>query len=275
MGSAISTHLPGDPALLLLPASSATPLSRHTNCPPLPSPPPSATVGVDVHPLSFHTNVGKVIFNCWDTAGQEKFGGLRDGYYVDGEAAIIMFDVTARVTYKRCGCELLCFVVELLCDRVGFVTVWAPLSWHRTVTGSHSPPSRFSYLSVTFCVSFLILLLFLFLFPSALSSILYILPSLILLHPPHCTPIPSLTPPSPSSQRPHVAQGPDARVREHTHRAGRQQGRPEGPQGERDNPSFFFSTPLFLFPFSFSFLPSPCVRVACVSLLQCMLRLHV
>ena len=32
--------------------------------------------------------------------GQEKFGGLRDGYYIGGQAAIIMFDVTARVTYK-------------------------------------------------------------------------------------------------------------------------------------------------------------------------------
>ena len=31
---------------------------------------------------------------------QEKFGGLRDGYYIGGQAAIIMFDVTARVTYK-------------------------------------------------------------------------------------------------------------------------------------------------------------------------------
>jgi len=59
-----------------------------------------ATVGVEVHPLSFHTNLGKVIFNCWDTAGQEKFGGLRDGYYIGGQAAIIMFDVTSRVTYK-------------------------------------------------------------------------------------------------------------------------------------------------------------------------------
>ena len=27
-------------------------------------------------------------------------GGLRDGYYIGGQAAIIMFDVTARVTYK-------------------------------------------------------------------------------------------------------------------------------------------------------------------------------
>ena len=54
----------------------------------------------------------------WDTAGQEKFGGLRDGYYIQvchllqfnilslysffqGQCAIIMFDVTSRVTYKN------------------------------------------------------------------------------------------------------------------------------------------------------------------------------
>ena len=26
-------------------------------------------------------------FNVWDTAGQEKFGGLRDGYYIQGQCA--------------------------------------------------------------------------------------------------------------------------------------------------------------------------------------------
>lgn len=40
----------------------------------------TATIGVEVHPLDFHTNCGKIRFYCWDTAGQEKFGGLRDGY---------------------------------------------------------------------------------------------------------------------------------------------------------------------------------------------------
>lgn len=39
-----------------------------------------ATLGVEVHPLDFHTNHGKIKFNVWDTAGQEKYGGLRDGY---------------------------------------------------------------------------------------------------------------------------------------------------------------------------------------------------
>ena len=34
-----------------------------------------ATLGVEVHPLGFHTNFGELKFDVWDTAGQEKFGG--------------------------------------------------------------------------------------------------------------------------------------------------------------------------------------------------------
>jgi GTP-binding nuclear protein Ran len=39
-----------------------------------------ATVGAEVHPMDFTTNRGKIVFNVWDTAGQEKYSGLRDGY---------------------------------------------------------------------------------------------------------------------------------------------------------------------------------------------------
>ncbi len=60
-----------------------------------------ATLGVEVHPLKFNTNRGMIQFNVWDTAGQEKFGGLRDGYYINAQCAIILFDVTSRVTYKN------------------------------------------------------------------------------------------------------------------------------------------------------------------------------
>merc|ERR1711988_1999315 len=59
------------------------------------------TLGVEVHPLKFTTNCGVICFNVWDTAGQEKMGGLRDGYYIQGECAIIIFDVTSRITYKN------------------------------------------------------------------------------------------------------------------------------------------------------------------------------
>ncbi|KAL8451345.1 hypothetical protein Emag_002780 [Eimeria magna] len=59
------------------------------------------TLGVEVRPLRFSTNFGPIVFNVWDTAGQEKFGGLRDGYYIKGQCAIMMFDVTSRITYRN------------------------------------------------------------------------------------------------------------------------------------------------------------------------------
>ena len=31
----------------------------------------------------------------------QKLGGLRDGYYIQGQCAIIMFDVSSRITYKN------------------------------------------------------------------------------------------------------------------------------------------------------------------------------
>ncbi|XP_039165296.1 GTP-binding nuclear protein Ran-3-like [Eucalyptus grandis] len=55
---------------------------------------------LEVHPLDFLTDRGRMRFYCWDTAGQEKLGGLREGYYIHGQCAVIMFDVTARSTYK-------------------------------------------------------------------------------------------------------------------------------------------------------------------------------
>jgi len=60
-----------------------------------------ATQGVEVHPMEFFTSKGKIKFNVWDTAGQEKLSGLRDGYYIDAHCAIIMFDVCSRITYKN------------------------------------------------------------------------------------------------------------------------------------------------------------------------------
>ena len=60
-----------------------------------------ATFGVEVHVLDFYTNYGVVRFNMWDTAGKEKFGGLREGYYILSDGAIVMFDVTNRQSYKN------------------------------------------------------------------------------------------------------------------------------------------------------------------------------
>ena len=60
-----------------------------------------ATLGVEVHPMPFTTSHGTIKFDVWDTAGQEKLGGLRDGYYIGGHCGIIMFDVCSRITYSN------------------------------------------------------------------------------------------------------------------------------------------------------------------------------
>ncbi|XP_017154533.1 GTP-binding nuclear protein Ran-like [Drosophila miranda] len=59
------------------------------------------TVGHDVHNLEFQTKRGPVCFSVWDTAGQNKYAGLRDIYYTGSHCAIIMFDVTSPSSYSR------------------------------------------------------------------------------------------------------------------------------------------------------------------------------
>lgn len=55
-----------------------------------------ATLGVEVSPL----HINGITFNVWDCAGQEKFGGLRDGYYVQADCAIVMFDWSSEISIK-------------------------------------------------------------------------------------------------------------------------------------------------------------------------------
>jgi GTP-binding nuclear protein Ran len=58
-----------------------------------------STIKVEVHLLNLYTNKGKVVLELWDTCGQEKYGGLRDGYYIGAHCAILMFDTTSKQTY--------------------------------------------------------------------------------------------------------------------------------------------------------------------------------
>jgi GTP-binding nuclear protein Ran len=58
------------------------------------------TVCVDIQSLNFNTSEGEIIFDVWDCAGQEKYGGLRDGYYIQADCAIIMFDLTSINSMK-------------------------------------------------------------------------------------------------------------------------------------------------------------------------------
>jgi GTP-binding nuclear protein Ran len=60
-----------------------------------------ATLGVEVFPLCLQTNYGPIKFNIWDCAGQEKFSGLKDGYYIGAKGGLLVFDVTSKMSYKN------------------------------------------------------------------------------------------------------------------------------------------------------------------------------
>lgn len=62
-----------------------------------------ATLGVEVHPIT----ISSTSFLLWDCAGEFKFGGLRDGYWIGSTHAIIMCDasdensINEAITYHK------------------------------------------------------------------------------------------------------------------------------------------------------------------------------
>jgi hypothetical protein len=57
------------------------------------------TIGVEVHPVKISTvHHEDVLVNLWDTAGQKKLGGLRDGYYIQADGAIVWLDPNGKDT---------------------------------------------------------------------------------------------------------------------------------------------------------------------------------
>ena len=59
------------------------------------------TMGLDVYSLKINTNHGRIMFKLWDCAGQEKFRGLRDAYYINSDAAILVYDTGFRLSHKN------------------------------------------------------------------------------------------------------------------------------------------------------------------------------
>ena len=66
-----------------------------------------------------------------------EFGGLRDGYYIQGQCAI-MFDVTSRITYKNVRHRDMVRV----CENIPIVLVGNKVDKKRKSRPSRSPPSQ-------------------------------------------------------------------------------------------------------------------------------------
>lgn len=51
-------------------------------------------LGVEVDSIHLNSNYGKIVFNVWDVAGIDKYGGLKEGYYVLANGVLVMYDIT-------------------------------------------------------------------------------------------------------------------------------------------------------------------------------------
>jgi GTP-binding nuclear protein Ran len=58
------------------------------------------TLCADVCTFIIETSKGPIIFNCWDTAGQKKYGGIHSGYWIGSDAFMIFFDIGSRLSYQ-------------------------------------------------------------------------------------------------------------------------------------------------------------------------------
>ena len=74
-----------------------------------------ATLGVEVHPIDFtwFEETSDVCLDIWDVAGQDKFAGLRKGYLIQAQGAIIVYDMMSKtidedVAKWRTICEEFC-----------------------------------------------------------------------------------------------------------------------------------------------------------------------
>ncbi|KAG0316103.1 GTP-binding nuclear protein gsp1/Ran [Linnemannia gamsii] len=47
--------------------------------------------------MTFGTNFGNLCFNAWD----QQHGKPRDGFYIQGQCAIIVFDLSSRASYEK------------------------------------------------------------------------------------------------------------------------------------------------------------------------------
>jgi GTP-binding nuclear protein Ran len=79
-----------------------------------------STLGVEIFPIIFHTTNGIIRFIVWDCAGQDRFGGLRDGYYIKSDACIGVMD-NSKISRKILKQHIINF--KRICPNVPVVKI--------------------------------------------------------------------------------------------------------------------------------------------------------
>lgn len=79
-----------------------------------------------IHPIVIPTNYGEITFSIWDTAGVDKYQGIKERYYIQSVGSILMYDAKnpnsfnslidyANKIHATCG-GIECVIVASKCD---------------------------------------------------------------------------------------------------------------------------------------------------------------
>ena len=60
-----------------------------------------STIGIDSSTKTITTERGKATLQIWDTAGQDKFRSISQSYIRNGDAIILVYDITSDDTFKH------------------------------------------------------------------------------------------------------------------------------------------------------------------------------
>jgi GTP-binding nuclear protein Ran len=75
------------------------------------------TLGVNVKKLS----IDNINFEIWDTAGVEKYRGLKYGYYFLSKCAIVIYDINNKKSYEFAKLEII--KIKKICGEIPIVLV--------------------------------------------------------------------------------------------------------------------------------------------------------
>lgn len=82
-------------------------------------------LGCVITTVPIETSFGTIECNFWDTCGQERFGILRDAFFIEADFTLMFFDITNRDSYIHCArwYSFLQNFVQLIDGKMRFILV--------------------------------------------------------------------------------------------------------------------------------------------------------